>query len=73
MGKYPTEKEMQKFDFSKKKLTPVKAIRLKCIDCSGFQEKEVKECVCKNCPLYPYRLGIKSNIPSVSLSVLRSE
>lgn len=47
-----------------KSLTPLKAIRLRCLDCSGYSIKEVKECACnkdagaiQECPLYPYRLG----------------
>ena len=36
------------------KLTPMKAIRRKCIDCSC---NEVKLCPVKNCPLYDYRFG----------------
>lgn len=40
-----------------KKLTPVKAIRAKCLDCCCGQVKEVKLCNMKNCPLYPYRMG----------------
>lgn len=36
---------------------PLKAIREKCIDCSGGSEKEVRECVVKNCALYHYRMG----------------
>lgn len=41
----------------KKKLTPLKAIRAKCIDCSGGVPKEVRECPIKDCPIYPYRMG----------------
>ena len=37
--------------------TPIKAIREKCLDCSCYQPKEVRECVVINCPLYPYRMG----------------
>ena len=44
-----------------KHLTPVKAIRLKCIDCSGGVLNEVKNCVVKNCPLYLFRLGKNPN------------
>ncbi len=40
------------------KLTPLKAIRAKCLDCSGFQPKEVRLCACTECPLYTYRLGV---------------
>lgn len=37
--------------------TPLKAIRAKCLDCSGQQFGEVRECPVKNCPLYEYRMG----------------
>jgi len=37
--------------------TPIKAIRAKCIDCSGGVPKEVRECPIEDCPLYPYRMG----------------
>lgn len=38
-------------------LTPLKAIRKKCLDCSCFQPKEVKLCPMTECTLYPYRFG----------------
>lgn len=38
-------------------LTPMKAIRRKCLDCSNGSAKEVKECAITTCPLYPFRLG----------------
>jgi hypothetical protein len=38
-------------------LTPMKAIRAKCLDCSGGSSHEVKLCACQDCPLYPFRLG----------------
>jgi hypothetical protein len=41
----------------KKILTPLKAIRSKCIDCSGFELKEVRECQFKDCALYHLRMG----------------
>jgi len=40
-----------------KKLTPLKAIRQNCIDCSCSSPKEVKDCIIFDCPLYEYRLG----------------
>jgi len=40
-----------------KTLTPIKAIRAKCLDCSCEQVKEVRECQIKDCFLYPYRMG----------------
>lgn len=39
--------------------TPVKAIRKKCLDCSCFQPKEVRECTVISCSLYPYRMGTR--------------
>ena len=39
------------------KLTPLKAIRAKCLDCSGDSWAEVEQCVIPECPLYPYRFG----------------
>jgi len=38
-------------------VTPLKAIRLKCLDCSCRQPKEVRICLHDKCSLYPYRLG----------------
>ena len=38
-------------------LRPLRAIRVKCLDCSGGQIKEVRECQCPACTLYPYRMG----------------
>lgn len=40
-----------------KKLTPMKAIRAKCLDCCCWQANEVKLCQVKDCPLYIYRMG----------------
>ena len=38
-------------------MTPMKAIRAKCLDCSGGQPKEVRRCAVQKCPLYVYRFG----------------
>ena len=38
-------------------LTPIKAIRAKCLDCTCNQPSEVKLCPSVDCPLYEYRLG----------------
>lgn len=38
-------------------LTPLKAIRSKCLDCCCDSPKEVKLCHIKDCALHPYRLG----------------
>ena len=38
-------------------LTPIKAIRAKCLDCCCGMAKEVRLCLIKDCPLWPYRMG----------------
>lgn len=35
----------------------MRAIKLKCLDCSTYNILEIKECPVKNCPLYPFRQG----------------
>ena len=39
------------------KLTPLRAIRKHCLECSGGSVREVKLCVIPRCPLFIYRLG----------------
>jgi hypothetical protein len=43
------------------KLTPLKSIRAKCLDCSAGQPKEVKLCPHTDCALYIYRFGKNPN------------
>jgi hypothetical protein len=38
-------------------LTPIKAIRAKCMDCTCNQPKEIRECTVTRCALWPYRMG----------------
>ena len=38
-------------------MTPLKAIRLKCLDCCFDQINEVRLCPITDCALYPYRMG----------------
>lgn len=40
-----------------KRLTPIKAIRAKCLECCNGQQKEVRECAILKCTLHPYRMG----------------
>lgn len=42
-------------------MTPLKAIRKKCLDCMDNQIKEIKKCTVISCPLYPFRLGHNPN------------
>ena len=36
---------------------PLDAIHEKCLDCSVYDEKEVKLCPCTDCTLWPFRFG----------------
>lgn len=40
-----------------KELTPIKAIRKKCLECGNGQYTEVRKCTNQDCPLYTYRMG----------------
>jgi len=48
-------------------MTPMKAIRAKCLDCNG-NAYEVKLCPCTDCPLWPFRLGKNPNIKPRNLT-----
>ena len=37
--------------------SPLKAIRAKCLHCSGDSKHEVRMCPVKSCPLWPFRSG----------------
>lgn len=38
-------------------LTPLKAIRAKCIDCTCGSATEIRDCSIESCPLYEFRFG----------------
>lgn len=40
-----------------KRISPLKAIRLKCLECSCGSSYEVKLCPVTKCALYPFREG----------------
>lgn len=43
-------------------MTPMQAIRAKCIDCCCGQVYEVRLCTAQDCPLYAFRMGKNPNI-----------
>ena len=49
------------------KLTPIKAIRKKCLDCCSGSSVEVKECTVNKCPLYAYRFGKRPKVEEVTI------
>lgn len=57
-----------KNEVAEKKPTAIRAIRKKCIDCSGGSRDEVKKCELQDCPLHPFRLGKNPNITGRSMS-----
>jgi hypothetical protein len=38
-------------------MTPLAALRLRCLDCCGGSAYEVRSCVAVACPAWPFRLG----------------
>ncbi|MFA7421667.1 MAG: hypothetical protein WCZ90_18430 [Melioribacteraceae bacterium] len=43
------------------KQTPLRAIKKHCLECSGYEKKQVRECVIKDCVLFAYRQGKNPN------------
>jgi hypothetical protein len=38
-------------------MSPLQALRARCLDCGGYQEKEVALCSAVDCPSWPFRMG----------------
>lgn len=60
-----------------KPTTPMKAIRLKCLECSCGSTAEVRLCHIKDCALWSYRFGHRPNkgrdtAPSAALDGLQA-
>lgn len=45
-----------------KKMTPMKAIRAKCLDCCCGSRKEVRLCAATECAIWPYRFGKRPQV-----------
>jgi len=56
MGK-PTLIRTREGEVIKLKTSKTKAIKLRCLDCVGFERKNIKSCDNKKCFLFPHRLG----------------
>ena len=50
-----SQDELAKLGFEP--MSPLKALRLRCLDCCCFSPNEVKHCVSTNCPSWPFRMG----------------
>lgn len=46
-------------------MTPIKSIRMKCLDCCGDQKAEVRLCPAKDCALWHYRMGKRPVVAKV--------
>lgn len=55
MSKRPKPNELR--DLGLSRMSPLKALRLHCIDCCSGSMHEVKICAFKTCPAWPFRLG----------------
>lgn len=40
------------------KISPIKAIRARCLDCCVGQPGEVRKCAAVDCPSWPFRMGV---------------
>lgn len=47
-------------------MTPIKAIRARCLDCACGSITEVRLCPCTDCALWPYRLGHRPKVEGAS-------
>lgn len=45
-----------------KRITPLKAIRLNCLDCMNGSSNEVQLCTLEKCSLWPFRFGKNPNV-----------
>jgi hypothetical protein len=49
------------------------AVKLKCLECANYDKKEIADCLCKDCPLFPVRpfqtlqIGIKRDEHSLEI------
>lgn len=53
----PINCSLYKFRLGKGRGHKLRAIRLKCLDCSAGSFEEVKDCPFEDCRLFPYRFG----------------
>lgn len=42
-------------------VTPLKAVRAKCVQCQGGMVKQIAQCPSTTCALHPFRMGTNPN------------
>ena len=57
IGRLPSEISVEALRALGGPESPMRAIRAKCIDCSGGNTAEARKCVAIKCPLWPFRMG----------------
>jgi hypothetical protein len=57
IGRDPRQVSLGEIRLLELQESPAKAIRSKCIDCSGGNAAEARKCVAVNCALWPFRMG----------------
>jgi hypothetical protein len=57
IGKLPRSMELQELRDLGGPQTPIRAIRAKCLDCSGGNAAEVRKCTAVGCALWPFRMS----------------
>lgn len=75
MGRRPSKSThlttaMDQAEVALRKVTPVKAIRARCVDCNAHQLAEVRRCRKDDCPLWPFRMGRR---PTTPIKTIESE
>jgi len=49
-----------------KSISPLKAISIKCLECSGGHVMVIKNCITEDCSLFPYRFGTNPKRKGIS-------
>ena len=58
IGRNPRDMSIADFEaLGHGKMSPLRAIRLRCLDCCVGQAPEVRKCTAVECPSWPYRMG----------------
>jgi hypothetical protein len=58
VGRLPGKVELETLRTLGHPESPIKAIRAKCLDCSGGAQSEARRCTAIKCPLWPFRMGV---------------
>jgi hypothetical protein len=62
-GRYPVGRDPRRMtqdelsEAGHEPMSPLQALRTRCLDCCGYQEKEVARCRAVDCPAWPFRMG----------------